>query len=84
MTAKTTSGEINIQDHDSKYNLEASSTAGDIDITLSEKPQDAVITGQSAGDVTIFNEENKNVTIGNGSKKISGKTVAGDVTIKTR
>ena len=36
VTAKTTSGEINIQDHDSKYNLEASSTAGDIDITLSE------------------------------------------------
>lgn len=85
VTAKTTSGEINIQDHDSKYNLEASSTAGDIDITLSEKPQDAVITGQSAaGDVTIFNEENKNVTIGNGSKKISGKTAAGDVTIETR
>ena len=27
VTAKTTSGEINIQDHDSKYNLEASSTA---------------------------------------------------------
>jgi hypothetical protein len=38
----------------------------------SSHPQDAVITGQSAaGDVTIFNEENKNVTIGNGSKKIS-------------
>ncbi len=65
------------------YNLEASSTAGDINITLSEKPKDAVITGQSAaGDVTIFNEENKDVTIGNGSKKISGKTAAGDVTIE--
>ena len=37
------------------YNLEASSTAGDINITLSEKPKDAVITGQSAaGDVTIL------------------------------
>ncbi|MGK8829697.1 DUF4097 family beta strand repeat-containing protein [Bacillus paranthracis] len=85
VTAKTTSGEINILDHDSKYNLEASSTAGDINITLSEKPKDAVITGQSAaGDVTIFNEENKDVTIGNGSKKISGKTAAGDVTIETR
>ncbi|MEM5604699.1 DUF4097 family beta strand repeat-containing protein [Bacillus cereus] len=85
VTAKTTSGEINILDHDSKYNLEASSTAGDVDIVLSEKPQDAVITGQSAaGDVTIFNEENKNVTIGNGSTKISGKTAAGDVMIETR
>ncbi|HDR5259776.1 TPA: GNAT family acetyltransferase, partial [Bacillus anthracis] len=48
-------------------------------------PQDAIITGQSAaGDVTIFNEENNNVIIGNGSKKISGKTTAGDVTIETR
>jgi hypothetical protein len=32
----------------------------------------------------LDNEENKNVTIGNGSKKISGKTAAGDVTIETR
>ncbi len=39
VTAKTTSGEINILDHDSKYNLEASSTAGDVNITLSEKPK---------------------------------------------
>ena len=85
VTTKTTSGEINILDHDSTYNLEASSTAGDIDITLSEKPQDAIITGQSAaGDVTIFNEKNNNVTIGNGSKKIRGKTTAGDITIATR
>ncbi len=85
MSTKTTSGEINILDHDSTFNLEASSTAGDIDIILSEKPQDAIITGQSAaGDVTIFNEENNNVTIGNGSKKISGKTTAGDITIATR
>ncbi|MCP9227978.1 GNAT family acetyltransferase, partial [Bacillus mycoides] len=38
----------------------------------------------AAGDVTIFNEDNKNITIGNGSKKISGKTAAGDVTIETR
>ena len=76
VTAKTTSGEINIQDHDSKYNLEASSTRR-YRYYFIGKPQDAVITGQSAaGDVTIFNEENKNVTIGNGSKKISGKTAA--------
>ncbi|MGK3612281.1 DUF4097 family beta strand repeat-containing protein [Bacillus cereus] len=85
VSTKTTSGEINILDHDATFNLEASSIAGDIDITLSEKPQDAIITGQSAaGDVTIFNEENNNVTIGNGSKKISGKTTAGDITIATR
>ncbi|PFV71090.1 GNAT family acetyltransferase [Bacillus sp. AFS059628] len=85
VTAKTASGEVHFMDHDPKYDVEASSTAGDVDITLLEKPQDAVITGQSAaGDVTIFNEENKNVKIGNGSKKISGKTAAGDVTIKTR
>ncbi|QWJ04768.1 DUF4097 family beta strand repeat-containing protein [Bacillus mycoides] len=85
VTAKTASGDIDIIDHDSKYDLEVSSTAGDVDITLLEKPQDAVITGQTAaGDVTIFNEDNKNITIGNGSKKISGKTAAGDVTIETR
>ncbi|PGE16791.1 GNAT family acetyltransferase [Bacillus toyonensis] len=85
VTAKTTSGDVYIMDHDPKYDVEASSTAGDITITLSEKPKDAVITGQTpAGDVTIFNEENKNVTIGNGGKKISGKTAAGDVTIETR
>ncbi|HDR7793559.1 TPA: DUF4097 family beta strand repeat protein [Bacillus luti] len=83
--AKTSSGDVDIIDHDSKYDLEASSTAGDIDITLLEKPQDAVITGQSAaGDVTIFNKENNNITIGNGHTKISGKTAAGDVTIETR
>ncbi|MFC9447866.1 DUF4097 family beta strand repeat-containing protein [Bacillus cereus] len=83
--AKTASGSVSIIEHDAKYDLEASSTAGDVDITLLEKPQDAVITGQSAaGDVMIFNEENKNITIGNGSKKISGKTAAGDVTIETR
>lgn len=85
ITAKTASGEVHIMDHDPKYDVEASSTAGDVDITLLEKPQDAVITGQSAaGEVMIFNEENKNITIGNGSKKISGKTAAGDVTIETR
>ncbi|MDM5234679.1 DUF4097 family beta strand repeat-containing protein [Bacillus cereus] len=85
VTAKTASGDVYIMDHDPKYDVEASSTAGDIDITLLEKPQDAVISGQSAaGDVTIFNEENKNITTGNGSKKISGKTAAGDVTIETR
>ncbi|MDH4423912.1 MULTISPECIES: DUF4097 family beta strand repeat-containing protein [Bacillus cereus group] len=85
VTAKTASGDVEIIDHDSKYDLEASSTAGDIDITLLEKPQNAVISGQSAaGDVTIFNEENRNVTIGNGSTKINGKTAAGDVTIETR
>lgn len=85
VTAKSASGEVHIMDHDPKYDVEASSTAGDVDITLLEKPQDAVITGQSAaGDVTIFNEENNNITIGNGSKKISGKTAAGDVTIETR
>ncbi|MFJ8454096.1 DUF4097 family beta strand repeat-containing protein [Bacillus paramycoides] len=85
VTAKTASGDVDIIDHDSKYNLEASSTAGDVDITLLEKPKDAVITGRStAGEVTIFNEENKNITIGNGSTKISGKTSAGDVTIETR
>ncbi|MGN7895436.1 DUF4097 family beta strand repeat-containing protein [Bacillus sp. 22475] len=83
--AKTASGSVSVIEHDAKYDLEASSTAGDVDITLLEKPQDAVITGQSAaGDVMIFNEENKNITIGNGSKKISGKTAAGDVTIETR
>ena len=54
MTAKTTSGEINIQDHDSKYNLEASSTRR-YRYYFIGKPQDAVITGQSAaGDVTIL------------------------------
>ncbi|MBE7096180.1 DUF4097 family beta strand repeat-containing protein [Bacillus cereus] len=85
VTAKSASGEVHIMDHDPKYDVEASSTAGDVDITLLEKPQDAVITGQSAaGDVMIFNEENKNITIGHGSKKISGKTAAGDVTIETR
>ncbi len=85
VTVKTASGDVYIMDHDPKYDVEASSTAGDVDITLLEKPQDAVITGQTAaGDVTIFKEENKNVTIGNGSKKISGKTAAGDVTIETR
>ncbi|MGG3730619.1 DUF4097 family beta strand repeat-containing protein [Bacillus wiedmannii] len=85
VTAKSASGEVHIMDHDPKYDVEASSTAGDVDITLLEKPQDAVITGQSAaGEVMIFNEENKNITIGNGSKKISGKTAAGDVTIETR
>ncbi|MDJ1474113.1 DUF4097 family beta strand repeat-containing protein [Bacillus sp. LS15-K4] len=85
VTAKTASGDVYVMDHDPKYDVEASSTAGDVDITLLEKPQDAVITGQSAaGDVMIFNEENKNITIGNGSKKISGKTAAGDVTIGTR
>ncbi|RKF46532.1 GNAT family acetyltransferase [Bacillus wiedmannii] len=85
VTAKTASGDVYVVDHDPKYDVEASSTAGDVDITLLEKPQDAVITGQSAaGDVMIFNEENKNITIGNGSKKISGKTAAGDVTIETR
>ncbi|KAB2460673.1 DUF4097 domain-containing protein [Bacillus sp. CH126_4D] len=84
VTAKTASGDVYVVDHDPKYDVEASSTAGDVDITLLEKPQDAVITGQSAaGDVMIFNEENKNITIGNGSKKISGKTAAGDVTIET-
>ena len=42
-------------DHDPKYDVEASSTAGDVEITLLEKPQDAVISGQSsAGDVTIL------------------------------
>ncbi|PGK39350.1 hypothetical protein CN907_12815 [Bacillus anthracis] len=66
-------------------NIEVKLDAGDVDITLLEKPQDAVITGQSAaGDVMIFNEENTNITIGNGSKKISGKTTAGDVTIEIR
>ncbi|MFD5264090.1 DUF4097 family beta strand repeat-containing protein [Bacillus wiedmannii] len=85
VTAKSASGEVHIMDHDPKYDVEASSTAGDVDITLLEKPQDAVIIGQSAaGEVMIFNEENKNITIGNGSKKISGKTAAGDVTIETR
>ncbi|HDR6314259.1 TPA: DUF4097 family beta strand repeat protein [Bacillus thuringiensis] len=85
VTAKTASGDVYVVDHDPKYDVEASSTAGDVDITLLEKPQDAVITGQStAGEVMIFNEENKNITIGNGSKKISGKTAAGDVTIETR
>ncbi|MCU5377777.1 DUF4097 domain-containing protein [Bacillus cereus] len=85
VTAKTASGDVYVVDHDPKYDVEASSTAGDVDITLLEKPKDAVITGQSAaGEVMIFNEENKNVTIGNGSKKISGKTAAGDVTIETR
>ncbi|MGE6365027.1 DUF4097 family beta strand repeat-containing protein [Bacillus paramycoides] len=85
VTAKTASGDVDVIDHDSKYDLEASSTAGDVDITLLEKPKDAVITGRSAaGEVTIFNEENKNITIGNGSTKISGKTSAGDVTIETR
>lgn len=85
VTAKTASGEVHIMDHDPKYDVEASSTAGDVNITLLEKPQDAVITGQSAaGEVMIFNEENKNITIGKGSKKISGKTAAGDVTIETR
>ena len=74
MTAKTTSGEINILDHDSKYNLEASSTAGDVNITLSEKPKDAVITGQKCcRGCNNFNEENKDVTIGNGSKRLAVK-----------
>ncbi|GAB6442233.1 DUF4097 family beta strand repeat-containing protein [Bacillus cereus] len=85
VTVKTASGDVYVMNHDPKYDVEVSSTAGDVDITLLEKPQDAVITGQSAaGDVTIFNVENNNITIGNGSKKISGKTAAGDVSIETR
>ncbi|MGG3403615.1 GNAT family acetyltransferase [Bacillus cereus] len=79
----TKAGEVNFKKVIGK--VTAKTTSGEINITLSEKPKDAVITGQSAaGDVTIFNEENKDVTIGNGSKKISGKTAAGDVTIETR
>ncbi|KFN02498.1 GNAT family acetyltransferase [Bacillus clarus] len=81
--AQTTSGDVDVIDHDSKYDVEASSTAGDVDIRLLEKPQDAVITGKTfAGKVRIFNEENRDMKIGNGDVKISGKTSAGDVTIE--
>ncbi|KEK21680.1 DUF4097 family beta strand repeat-containing protein [Bacillus gaemokensis] len=81
--AKTLSGEVDIIDHDAKYDVEASSTAGDVDIRLLEKPQDATISGKTyAGKVRIFKQEDRDVTIGNGSVKINGKTSAGDVTIE--
>lgn len=83
VVAKTTSGDVDIVDHDPKYDLEASSTAGEVDIRLLQKPQDATISGKTfAGEVEIFKEEKKNVTLGNGSVKISGQTSAGDVTIE--
>lgn len=83
VVAKTTSGDVDIIDHDSKYDLDASSTAGAIDISLLEKPQDATVSGKTlAGKVSIFKEKNSDVVIGNGSVKISGKTSAGDVTIE--
>ncbi|PFV83872.1 GNAT family acetyltransferase [Bacillus thuringiensis] len=83
VVAKTTSGDVDVIDHDSKYDLEASSTAGAIDIRLLEKPQDATVSGETlAGEVSIFKEKNNNIVIGNGSARISGKTSAGDVTIE--
>ncbi|MDZ5606851.1 DUF4097 family beta strand repeat-containing protein [Bacillus pseudomycoides] len=83
VVAKTKSGEVDVIDHDSKYDLEASSTAGDVDIRLLEKPQDATVSGKTfAGEVRIFKEEERDVTLGNGSVKISGQTSAGDVTIE--
>ncbi|WP_459500053.1 DUF4097 family beta strand repeat-containing protein [Bacillus sp. C1] len=83
VVAKTTSGDVDVIDHDSKYDLEASSTAGDVDIRLLEKPQDATVSGKTfAGEVSIFKEEDREITIGNGSVKISGNTSAGDVTIE--
>ncbi|MFJ8530000.1 DUF4097 family beta strand repeat-containing protein [Bacillus sp. NPDC094106] len=83
VVAKTTGGDVDVIDHDSKYDVEASSTAGDIDIRLLEKPQDATVSGKTyAGEVRIFKEEDRDVTLGNGSVKINGKTSAGDVTIE--
>lgn len=83
VVAKTTSGDVDVIDHDSKYDLEASSTAGDVDIRLLEKPQDATVSGKTfAGEVRIFKEKDGNVIIGNGGVKISGQTSAGDVTIE--
>ncbi|WP_243523637.1 DUF4097 family beta strand repeat-containing protein [Bacillus pseudomycoides] len=84
VVAKTAGGDVDIVDHDPKYDLEASSTAGEVDIRLLQKPQDATISGKTfAGDVRIFKEEDRNVTLGNGSVKISGQTSAGDVTIES-
>ncbi|EOP51630.1 DUF4097 family beta strand repeat-containing protein [Bacillus pseudomycoides] len=83
VVAKTTSGDVDVIDHDSKYDVEASSTAGDVDIRLLEKPQDATVSGKTfAGEVKVFKEEERNVVVGNGSVKISGQTSAGDVTIE--
>lgn len=85
VVAKTTGGDVDIIDHDPTYDLEASSTAGEVDIRLLQKPQNATVSGKTfAGEVSIFNEEDRNVTIGNGSVKISGQTSAGDVTIEVK
>ena len=85
VVAKTTSGDVDVIDHDSKYDLEASSTAGDVDIRLLEKPQDATVSGKTfAGEVKVFKEEERKVVVGNGSVKISGQTSAGDVTIEAK
>ncbi|EMA6345112.1 DUF4097 family beta strand repeat-containing protein [Bacillus cytotoxicus] len=83
VVAKTAAGDVEVMGHDAKYDLEASSEAGDIDIRLLEKPQNAVVSGKTyAGEVEIFQTEDRNVTFGDGSVKITGKTAAGDVSIQ--
>ncbi|MDH2881810.1 DUF4097 family beta strand repeat-containing protein [Bacillus cytotoxicus] len=83
VVAKTARGDVKVMDHDAKYDLEANSEAGDIDIRLLEKPQNAVVSGKTyAGEVEIFQTEDRNVTFGDGSVKITGKTAAGDVSIQ--
>lgn len=81
--AETTGGDVDVIDHDPKYDVKASTTAGDVDIRLLEKPKDATVSGKTfAGEVEIFKEETKSVTIGSGKVKISGQTSGGDVTIE--
>ncbi|MDM5155819.1 DUF4097 family beta strand repeat-containing protein [Bacillus sp. DX1.1] len=83
VVAETTGGDVDVIDHDPKYDVKASTTAGDVDIRLLEKPKDATVSGKTfAGEVEIFKEETKSVTIGSGKVKISGQTSGGDVTIE--
>lgn len=79
---KTSTGDVTVVSKESDKNIEASSSVGDIVITLPKEPKDANVKGKTTlGDVQVFGKENKDISFGNGTYKISGKTSTGDVTI---
>lgn len=83
--AKTMSGDVDMIDHAPNYSVVANSKAGDIYIRLLETPKDAKVIGNStAGDVEIFQQEDKFVEFGNGEVTIKGETLAGDVKVEVR
>ena len=82
--AKTSTGEVTIVSKENNTNIEASSTLGDVHITIPQEPKDARVKGKTTlGDIKLFGKNEDDLLFGNGTKKISGKTSTGDITIDT-